>query len=185
LAIAIGPLLNIIFDVKPQAIQLSDQLSHQLQPITAKKMPLTIRVPAAKHTENARTPDDIYIQIDQYQRVTSSDKLVPYLTRLYNNESWSIVNSAMLTGAANNRQLHIFRHKTSGQRIAQLQWFQVGDWQTSSIATAKLLQVPALILGKNHFMIITLQATCTTNNCDQTITRLKNSESLTLRSQGN
>lgn len=184
--VAIGPLLNLSFDVKPQVVQLKDLLGHHLQPITAKKMPLNIQSPKAQHKENVRTADDTYIQIDQYQRITQSDKLVPYITRLYNNEVWSVVNnSALTTNGVSNSQLYIFRHKTSSQKIAQLQWFDVAGWKTSSLAIAKLLQVPALLLGKNHFMIITIQAECTTDSCDQTITKLKSYESLTLTTQGN
>lgn len=183
---AIGPALNFYIDIKPRVEPLKDLLDYHFQPITAKKMPLKVSVPLAHHTENARTKDEIYIQIDQYQRIANTDKLVPYMTRLYNNESWSLLDSLTINLNGEKHRFNFFRHKTTGQKVAQLQWLDVSGYQTSSIAVAKFLQVPAILQGKNHFMIVTLQANCTASSCDEATSKLKQTvQSLAFKYQGN
>lgn len=186
IAASLGPILNTYIDIKPKAAPLKDLLDYHFQPITAKKMPLKVSSPSAQHTESAHTTSDIYIQVDQYQRIATADKLVPYITRLYNNETWSLIETPATNLGAGRHKFSIFRHKTSGQKVVQLQWFDLSGQQISSIAVAKFLQVPALLQGKNHFMIITLQAKCTTTSCNEAMVKLKQTtQSLTFKYQGN
>lgn len=182
----IGPILNFYIDLKPNVRTLKDLLDHRFQPITAKKMPLKVSAPQPQHTENARTTDEVYIQVDQYQRISKMDKLVPYMTRLYNNEIWSLVGTDVAILDGKKRKINFFRNKTTSQKVAQLQWLDVSGHQTSSIAIAKFLQVPALLQGDNKFIIVTLQAKCKASTCDEAMAALKkNAHSLTLKHQGN
>lgn len=173
LLLATGPLLSLLIDLKPVATTLKDTLSHELQPITARQMPITIDSPSGAKTENALTAQKVYLQIDQYQRATEADKLVPYIARLYDNQRWTAQSATSDHLKDINASLTIFRNKTTQKNVAQLQWFAMMGVTTDSIAIAKLLQIPALIAGKNHFMIATLQAECDITNCDNAIAALQ------------
>lgn len=172
-ALALGPIFNLLADPTPATTPLTDLISNEHQPITAKQMPLTLYAPAGGKSEHALTAEKIYIQINQYQRVTEAEKLVPYIARLYDNQRWTAHTSTSLALGKINADLTIFRNKTSQRNIAQLQWFAIADLTTDSIAIAKLLQIPALVQGKNHFMIVTLQTECGRNNCDNAIATLQ------------
>ena len=185
LAASLGPLLSLVFNAKPQVTELKDVLRFELQPITAKKMPLAITNPKAMHTENVRTDNKVYIQIDQYQRLKQEDKLVPYIARLYNNETWSLLEQTHINTPAFNAEVSVLHHKTKKTKIAQLQWFKIAGADVTSIAAAKMWQIAALIQNKNHFMIITLQVECKTDDCTNAITQLESTaNSLTLNTQG-
>lgn len=173
LILALGPALNLLTDLKPITTKLQDIASHELQPITARQMPIAIDSPSGAKTEHALTAQEVYLQIDQYQRRTEADKLVPYIARLYDNQRWTAQSSTSAQLKNINATLTIFRNKTTQKSVAQLQWFTIIGLTTDSVAIAKLLQIPALIGGKNHFMITTLQARCDITNCDDAIVVLQ------------
>jgi hypothetical protein len=147
-------------------------------------MPVRVLAPENNFKEKSVLPiqnDFVYAEVDQYQRINQDDKLVPYINRLYNNEEWITENSKVkLNKKINNSfsaSLTKFRHKTSGQEVLQLQWFEVSGHTTHSLAIAKILQIPALISGTNNFKIITLQTRCDSGNCATAQTRLIDSSS--------
>lgn len=184
--LALGPALNALIDLKPTVAPLKDLLNQELQPISAKRMPITVSSPVAARSENAVTPEKIYLQIDQYQRITEADKLVPYMTRFYDNQRWTAQESAPIQLTGKTAALTIFRNKTTQKNVAQLQWFDVAGITTRSTAVAKLLQIPALISGKNYFVIITLQGECDISSCDAAKTALiETANSLSFNSKGN
>ncbi len=186
LLLAVGPALNMLIDLKPVATTLKDILSHELQPITARQMPITIDAPSGAKTENALTAQKVYVQIDQYQRVAEADKLVPYIARLYDNQRWTAQHSAPDRLNNIHASLTIFRNKTTQKNVAQLQWFTIMGLTTDNVAVAKLLQIPALIAGNNHFMIATLQAECDVTNCNKAIAALQEAaNTLSFNTKGN
>jgi len=172
-ALIIGPALNALIDLQPVVKTLVDVTSHKLQPITARQMPINVLSPAGGRTENVVTTTPVYVQIDQYQREKEADKLVPYIARLYDNQRWTAQSLTSVTVNEIHAELTIFRHKATQENVAQLQWFRISGVTTGRVAVAKLLQIPALLTGKNHFMIVTLQASCKMNDCDSAITALK------------
>lgn len=186
LLLALGPAINSLIDLKPKVAPLTDLLSQELQPISTKRMPIPVLAPAGAKTENVLTAQNTYVQIDQYQRLTETDKLVPYMTRLYDNQYWTMQESAAVQLTNNSASLSLFRNKTTQRNIAQLQWLNVAGTTTKSTAIAKLLQIPALISGKNHFMIITVQAVCDINSCDDAKTAvIDTANSLSLHPKDN
>lgn len=109
----------------------------------------------------------VYINVDHYQRVDKTDKLVPYLPRLFNNEGWTIQEqSAAKTSPG---VLTRFRQKAGTQEVLQLQWLEVGPYYTGSMNQAKLLQIPAAITRSPFFTIVTLQTPCDVQACDNVV----------------
>jgi exosortase len=186
LAIAIGPILNLFINIQPHSPALKDLLDFSLQPITAKKMPLQITSPKADHSETVRSSSGVFIQLDQYQRQLTSDKLVPFIGRLYSNEKWTLETQQTYSSGQLSAKLSVFKQKSVAKKVAQLQWFDVAGTVTHSLAIAKLLQIPALIQRKNHFMIVSLQANCSDDSCSSAIAQLQASaQALQLNTKGN
>jgi exosortase len=165
LALSVGPVLNLALNPAPRVNTLSDILDQSFTPIVETNMPMAITSPAASRQENA-VNGSIYFQIDQYQRQATTDKLVPYINRLYSKELWSSTYQERINSAGLSAQLTQFRHKSNGKAVLQLQWFNLANTTTHSLAIAKLLQIPAQVRGQNHFMIISLQTICAANNCE-------------------
>lgn len=164
-ALAIGPFLNLAFNPTPKIHKLSDILSHSFRPLPSSAMPMAVTSPTPAHRENA-TDGKFYFQIDQYQRKTTKDKLVPYINRLYNNEHWSIIDTENIHTPDLSAQVTRFRHKSSSKTLIQLQWFALSDTTTPSLTKAKLLQIAAQLRGQNHFVIASIQASCVADDCE-------------------
>jgi hypothetical protein len=128
---------------------------------------------ATDKTENAVTSNQVYVQINQFQRKTRDDKLVPYIPRLYDHVTWSRIKQLKIKDDE-KVDIEIFRNKHSGIIVAQAQWFDVAGMITSNYATAKLLQIPAVISGKNNFAIVTLQSVCKTSDCREETNHIQN-----------
>lgn len=136
-------------------------------------MPMMVKAPAGGYTEVTRVDSGIYRQIDRYRREDINDKLVPYLPRLFDNQSWQQYSRQTIDIGTRQVVEAIFQEKNRSLRVAQLQWFVVGDYPTHSPVVAKLLQVPAVIQGQNEFQIITLQLECQTRDCEEARRRLR------------
>jgi len=173
LALSIGPLFNIIINADPHPHKLTNLVTQTSDIIGSAKLPVTVTAPDTPQSEQIELLDGanfIYVEIDQYQRNTAKDKLVPYISRLYNNEVW-LANTYNLSNS--DLSAIVFKLKTSEQHyIAQIQWFEIGDRITNSLRKAKLLQIPALIKSENDFRIVTLQMSCENSNCDAAFDRL-------------
>jgi hypothetical protein len=168
-ALAIGPALNFFITSEPKIAELNKIVKVNLDPIPESKMPLFITAPAESFKENRYTGVNgvpVFIQVDQYQRKTANDKLVPYIARLYNSEEWLIDSSKEIKISSHGARITHFRKTGSNTKILQLQWFDVGGYTASTIAMAKFLQIPALLMGHNNFKIITLQSHCSSVECE-------------------
>ena len=166
--LALGPLLNLFTASTPSPQEFKKILSPNAELITERKMPLHISSPTGSFKENALFERDnlqIYVQIDQYQRATEADKLVPYIPKLYNSDEWLVVDSATKSLQGKNVKLTTLRKKASDTRVVQLQWFVIGGYTATSVTMAKFLQIPALLNGANSFNIITLQSFCENADC--------------------
>lgn len=109
----------------------------------------------------------VYISVDHYQRVDKTDKLVPYLPRLFDNEGWAIQKQT--TAKTFPGVITRFRQKAGIQEVVQLQWLEVGPYYTGSMSQAKLLQIPAAITQSPFFTIVTLQTPCDAQACDNVV----------------
>ncbi len=179
LALALGPAANLLANPEPTFQAWESALPGQMHRINQDPMPMTVTAPENGYREHAiawHEHAEIFIQVDQYQRRQSEDKLVPYIARLYNTEDWLLYE----TGTVNEGKatLSLLRAKSGGQHIAQLQWFSLGQDATASVKKAKLMQVPALFRGEHNFRIYTLQARCQLTDCAQAISSLQGTAQL-------
>lgn len=167
--LSIGPLLNFFIASEPRPAEFTKVINASFAPIPESKMPLFVTAPAESFKENHLAEINgikLYIQADQYQRRTTNDKLVPYIARLYNPEEWLIDSSEDINIASHTAKMTRFRKTASNIKVMQLQWFDVGGYNANTIAMAKFLQIPAIIMGSNNFKIITLQSHCNSANCE-------------------
>lgn len=169
--LAIGPLLNLLLSSTPTQHNFTKVLSSKSERIPERKMPMGVLVPEGSFKENVLFDRDnfqIYAQVDQYQRATANDKLVPYIPKLYNSDEWLLVDSSIENLSAKKVKLSTFKRKASDIRVIQLQWLEVGGYNATSVTTAKFLQIPALLKGANSFRIVTLQSLCVQIDCSST-----------------
>lgn len=139
------------------------------------RLPMAVQVPPSRLTEAYRASGTgVYLQRDQYIRESVNDKLVPYLGRLYDHYSWSAIERSALTVEGVPIRLETYRHQSSGRQVVQAQWFEVGDYQVTSVKEAKLWQVPAALRGQTHFAIHSLQAECSGRDCQRAQERVGN-----------
>jgi exosortase len=174
IALSVGPLAALMINVQPQVNPWSDHIPNNLQPSSPNSMPIPLRLPENGYNENAYAlvaTDRAYIQLSQYQRHADSDKLVPYMTHLYDTEAWSPADKITVNNLP--FQIIVLREKGGLRRVAQAQWFITGDHQTATIREAKLMQIPALLTGKNRFVVVTIQSECGSTNCDNAITAVQ------------
>lgn len=172
LALSLGPIAALSLDFSPTSSPWQDRLDTRVTPVNVSRMPMAISSPTPGHRENGLIQLEnaqVFVQVDHYQRQHKTDKLVPYIANLYNTEDWSQVRSE---AHAPGRIIQL-NHKNGLRRILQLQWFELEQYQTASLAEAKLMQVPALIQGQNRFAIVTLQSECQGLACDNALTALQ------------
>lgn len=168
LLLAVGPALNLLISSAPSFSEFNKILSQKVELISERKMPMSITAPDKSFKETGLLEFNnlqIYVQVHQYQRTASTDKLVPYIAKLYNSEEWMIIDSQNIQLAQHKAKLTTFRRKASDYKIVQLQWFEIGSYTATSAASAKLLQIPALLNDANNFKIVTLQSPCDNANC--------------------
>jgi exosortase len=172
--LAIGPLCALLLNPQPKVSPSTDFLPTTLTPSTALRMPVAVSSPPNSYRENAYTlmsDTQVFVQVDQYQRQSQDEKLVPYIVHLFDSDLWSSETMATNTPG----KLIILREKNGLRRVVQLQWYVTGGHKTDSVSTAKLMQIPALLQGNNHFMIVTLQSDCAPTSCDTALTSVQQS----------
>ena len=177
LALSIGPLLNIFIDLKPTPQALNNILGHEFHPTTQNKMPIKVQAPHSAKVETAVDNQNVFIQINQFQRTVAEEKLVPYLPRLFDNAIWSLQSESSINTTTEKFKIETFRNKHTSRVVVQAQWFEIAGHSTTSYAAAKLLQIPAMLVKMNTFTIYTVQSTCANSDCTQEI------ENVTARSK--
>lgn len=167
--LASGPFMVWLLANKPAFTEWQTRLE-----VLSHTTDVTLPIPVTRATggfhEARRVERDgipVYISIDHYQRVDKTDKLVPYLPRLFNNEDWAIQEQT--TPHTSPGVLTRFRQKAGIQEVVQLQWLEVGPYYTGSMSQAKLLQIPAAITQSPFFTIVTLQTPCDAQACDNVV----------------
>lgn len=174
LALAVGPLTAAAVDLSPTKTPWQQPLANIGQALSQPNMPLPMDLPAGAYTQAAVLREvGVHIQVDQFQRATTSENLVPYFTRLFDGSNWRQIDESEEELADHAATVSIFRHKSTGRQVAQLQWFNTGGYISSSVPEAKLWQIPAVLQGQNHFQIVTLQAICLEPDCAEAFASLK------------
>lgn len=172
IALATGPALSLALSHEPTASKIEAQLSHEYRPTVESRMPVRITISGSDKVENALDNDQIYMQINHFQRKNNDEKLVPYAPRLFNHEIWSLQSENVMATGKLNIKIQILRNKHSGAIVAQNQWFKIAGFTTANYSTAKLLQIPAIMLNMNSFTIYTTQTNCAEATCTAEIDRL-------------
>lgn len=135
-------------------------------------LPLPPSLPAARLTRKFIAPNNIYLQINQYIPQTPRDRLVPYIARQYDSQFWLQESVKVIVVGGKKVRVEQLRQKSGLKRVIQAQWFDVGGYTTATVAQAKLLQIPAVLSGKQYFSVFTLQAECMQLDCDKTLQSL-------------
>lgn len=135
-------------------------------------LPVPVRAPGGGQAESGRGERGVLWRRDLYHRDSLDEKLVPYLPRLFDHGDWLSADETTQVVAGQPLRYMELNRKAGPERVAQLQWFVVGERVTDSRVKAKLLQIPATLQRQNHFAIWTLQATCLRRDCDSARNRL-------------
>lgn len=135
-------------------------------------LPLALSLPPGAIELQYKAANNVYLQTNQYIPKTPADRLVPYLAHQFDSQYWLIERNSKLTIANKKVRVEQLRQKSGLRRVIQLQWFDVGGYQTDTVMNAKLLQIPAVLGGKQYFNILTLQAECGPLDCEQELQSL-------------
>lgn len=189
-ALAVGPVLSLGVNVQP-SVRTIENYWHDSMTGHSVALPVPVTAPENSHTERVVLSSGVLAQLDQYQRITEGDKLVPYFSYLYPQAQWvrenrggvllnehatpssTAYSSAVITRHSPKANLSIFQLRDSQIYAAQLQWFEVGRHTASTVLWAKLLQIPAAMLRNNHFAILTVQTRCNDRSCEDSLAALK------------
>lgn len=169
-ALLIGPVLAVFAQMT-----LSNTPAKELiqKPLGHATMPVAVNAPEGGVTTIEKASSGVFVRVDQYQRESLEDKLVPYLSRFYDNQVWLRVRDDKTSLGSEQVATSVFSEKGSRRHVAQIQWFVVGPYVTHSVVKAKLLQIPAVVSASNQFEIATLQAECVAQSCSQAFTLLE------------
>lgn len=161
-----GPLLIIVYGGHFNRVDRPAPIS-DATPTNQPRMPMMVRAPAGALTEINALGNTGVIRTDHYWRDSLEDKLVPYLPRLFDHELWQQVTQTSVNIDSTGVSQAVYVEKGGRRRVVQLQWFEVGGQRTSSRTWAKILQIPATLGGRNEFSIVTLQAECRRESCEE------------------
>lgn len=111
------------------------------------------------------------VELAQYVQLDTQEKLVPYFRSLYDRDVWTLVNEPdsdvdglgfSILKRAGTAQYHVIGHV-----------YRVGRYTTNRYEIAKLLQIPAMLLGDSYFVVFTTQVACDEPACRTQIEAIK------------
>ena len=129
------------------------------------ELPLSINLPETLEEQTWRA-GNTWISLAQSQKMSSNEKLVPYLPPMFDRSVWQ-VEEQIEPGIA------IYRNILNRDRVIMAQWYQVGSRRSWNYRNAKLLQIPATLLGETRFALIAIQIPCTRINCQETLPKVQ------------
>lgn len=172
-ALLTGPLLlALIPNTAHHHAQLSLQLLAPVMPHTTGDSAFPLRTPAGHAEEFAqKTRNDIrfQLQLTQYQPNTLKEKIVPYFDSLYSSDEWRSEPVANPLNAQGFRVLRLAKMRGAESRVL-IYRLEIGKFNTGSYQTAKLLQIPATLLGNRYANVFSLQARCKDAECSAELT---------------
>lgn len=139
---------------------------------TATGLPLRLALPAPKLSQQFVIGGKLFLQINQYAPEAPKERLVPYIARQFDSQFWIQESVNVVPLGSKKVRTEQLRQKSGLKRILQVQWFDVGGNTAATVTQAKLLQIPAVLSGKQYFSIFTLQAECTQLDCKETMQEL-------------
>ncbi|HMW49261.1 MAG TPA: exosortase/archaeosortase family protein, partial [Cellvibrionaceae bacterium] len=104
--------------------------------------------------------ESVWLQRWQYQRVSSQDKLVPFIEANWHPDSQCKAVRTEALGAW-------FECSRFEQKVLVLRRFDVGRFASADFRRAKLWQLPAQWLGDNRFSLSQWQQRCEASSCEQ------------------
>ena len=161
-ALLVGP-------VALSAVQLSGSNTEAWAPQHAElisrepsQLPLQLRLPDTLDHKVWVTTGGAWLSVAQSERSAATDyKLVPYLRPPVDSEEWLLQET--------HGQVKIYQNRLARQRVAVLQWYQVGDYATETYRDAKLWQIPATLSGASRFALVSVMAECEPRQCSRAI----------------
>jgi exosortase len=84
-------------------------------------------------------------------RKSSEDNLVPYWPNTFSHTSWESQRLAHINIDAKEFEFMQLRNKLNGKQTCIAYHYDVGNQRTTAYKEAKLLQIPAILLGQNTF----------------------------------
>lgn len=116
---------------------------------------------------------DVYVEVAENWQSGRQDKLVPYISSLYDRNSWASTSDSTMTLPDGNRVRSMqLEQRPYGQSQWVIYWFTVGSFKTPTYSSAKLLQVPAIMFGENLFRVTALRTACQSADCTTARARL-------------
>lgn len=168
LVLATGPVLGMVLQLTFERVtEEASGKASVLSAVSGLSSPAEVHAPSNALTSIEVLPGKVFFRQDIYHRNNLNEKLVPYLPRLYDHQRWmNPVDESHSFGSCTVRYQELSQ-KGGNDRVAQIQWFNVGGHVTGSSTMAKLLQIPATLKRNNRFSITTLQARCQVESCDR------------------
>jgi exosortase len=176
LALLSGPLLLALI---PNNSQNHHQLSLQLLAPAMQQSPAAgafqLQVPAGQtqaFAQKSLAGTQFQLQLTQYQPSSLKEKIVPYFEQLYRNEEWRSLGSSAQQpnplAAQGFNLLRLANARTAEYRLL-IYRFEVGSYNTGRYQTAKLLQIPATLLGDRYANFFSLHSRCKDAQCSAEI----------------
>lgn len=131
-------------------------------------MPAEVIVPPSNFRHRLASLDErVSIQVNEYIPQDTHAQLVPYISRTYDQDLWKKIAYKKIAVSQKAANWQVLRNSPTGKVVAQIQWYVVGDYQVASVNEAKLYQIPAFFKRQMYFSIVTLQAECQNEQCNE------------------
>ena len=140
----------------------------QATSVAADQLPITLTLPDQLSRDTWRVGASGWVSVAQALKTGRDDKLVPYLPPRVNGSHWFLAQRDPASG------VRIYQNLLNRRQVALAEQYRVGDYTTASYRSAKLLQIPATLIGENRFALITAQSACNPRSCDGAIERVRN-----------
>ncbi|HET8802163.1 MAG TPA: exosortase/archaeosortase family protein [Marinobacter sp.] len=135
-----------------------------LKAASYRDLPVPLALPTFLNHQVWRvTGSNAVVSVAQFQRDSKTTKIVPYLPPLIDRNSW------FLESSLDTQDLEIWRELSGQKRVILSRTYRVGPFVTDHYRLAKLLQIPAIYLGKTRFALVTVQAPCHTPDCGDAV----------------
>jgi len=166
LALLLGPLLTLFARTAMDAAPIFSLSSLDGIAVVAPGPFIPVSYPAAPLTSAQHVMmQDVAIRVElaQYVKVDGQEKLVPYFRSLYDRDVWTLVEEQ--ESRNDGMRFAILKRAGAVQYHVLAHVYFVGRYRTNHYEMAKLLQIPAMLLGENYFVIFTAQAECDEPTC--------------------
>lgn len=172
LAIALGPVaVNALWHQPPQNLASNPFANLQNLNVDADTGAGVLTINSANRVSRYRVDNPsatLYVEIAEHWQSSPEDKLVPYISSLFDRDIWSrkVSDSILMKDGETVSALQLEK-KPFGESQFLVYWFRVGEFQAATYSTAKLLQIPAITLGQNQFRLVAVRMSCRLPDCSE------------------